>query len=135
MIEIDANVGTVAYSTHCRYQANCGIGLDSYHGLPSDRAGKTRQGHRNLFRRIVVVLQPSGLIVDVRLHVEMPVPTEIEKDGLLLAFFLCVEGLAQSASYGMVCFGRRQDAFRSSKLNPSGERIKLLHAIASTSPR
>src|SRR6266849_6066358 len=62
-----------------------------------------------------------------RLHVEMPVPAEIKKNRPLLSFFLGAQGFAYRPCDGVVGFRRRNDAFRTGKLNPRGEGVELLY--------
>src|ERR1019366_9975076 len=51
--------------------------------------GQTRQCHRDLLGRIVVVLEHARLVVDVRLHVEVAMAGEDEENRGRRSFFLC----------------------------------------------
>ena len=83
--------------------------------------------HGDFFRRILVVFQFAGLVVDVGLHVEVTMAAEVEENGARLAFRFGFEGLADGFGDGVVGFGRGHDAFGAGKLNAGSECIELLH--------
>ena len=65
--------------------------------------GQACQGHRDLLFRIVVVLQLACLIVDVGLHVEVPVPAKIKENRPLLSFFLGAQTFRYVAIGTVLC--------------------------------
>jgi len=85
-------------------------------GVPSHRCSSVlshrrqpRQRHGNLFRGILVVLQFSRLVVDIRLHIEMPMTAEVEENGALLSFRLGFQRLPDRLCNGVIGFGRGDD--------------------------
>src|SRR5437868_5501341 len=78
---------------------------------------KAGQRHRDLLGRVVVVLQLAGLVVDVRLHVEVAMPAEIEENRLRRAFLFRLQRLADRTRHRVIGFGRGNDAFGARELD------------------
>src|ERR1017187_8102917 len=69
----------------------CSPGLPSQTNNPTAcllERRQTSERHRNLFSRIIVVLQLPRLVGNVTLHVEVPMPTQVEQNRARLPFRL-----------------------------------------------
>lgn len=96
--------------------------------------GQTRERHGYFFRWILVILKLAGLVVDIGLHVEVAMATEIEENRTRLSFGFGLESLANCLSNGVIGFGSRNDTLRTRKLNTRRERVQLLNGYGVGQP-
>src|SRR5271155_3961600 len=90
--------------------------------------GHPRQiGERGVELGLVIrtVLKLASLEIDVGLHVEVTVTTQIEQDRARSAFGLAAQRLVDRSAHRMVGFRRRQDAFGARKLDSCFEATRL----------
>jgi hypothetical protein len=67
---------------------------------PRRHRGQSSQGHGQLFLAVGLVLELASEVLLVGRHVEMAVTTEVEEDGLALAFALAAHGFLEQVLGG-----------------------------------
>src|ERR1039457_6241385 len=85
---------------------------------------QTGQSHGDLLVGILVVLQFAGRVIDVGLHVEVPVTAEIEQDDARDTLLLALERFCQRTGNGVIGLGRGDDALGAAEPDTRGEGLR-----------
>src|SRR5262249_33371923 len=100
--------------------------LTNYRNGSRCDARKPRQRHGKLLFVVVLVDKFAFEVVDIGLHVEMPVTREIEEDRLFLALLLAAQRLVDGAPYRVRGLRSRHNALTSRKFYTGLETGELM---------